>query len=209
MKEAFWQIIEKFPIIGLLLNIIILLILPASFIFGLVRSIKRRNKIAIIIFSCVNFCYLLFFVHLFYSIYSLIKFSKISNQEFHNEMEQVHYYTIKEINPEFDISSNDNEFPIIKINEGIYLGGDYEKSFKFYNKPDYRIKGFVFYIWFAEIYIEYEFVPGHFYEINFEKLQKEYAIKSIGAFYYINEEPEQHEIWTDEMEDGINCLFAK
>ncbi|MBP5752816.1 MAG: hypothetical protein J6W60_08170, partial [Treponema sp.] len=60
MKEAFWQIIEKFPVIGIFLNFVILVVLPAIVIFGLVRSIKRKNKITIIIFSCLNFCYLLF-----------------------------------------------------------------------------------------------------------------------------------------------------
>lgn len=124
-------------------------------------------------------------------------------------MEQTHYYTIKEIKPNFELNIPDNDFPIIKINEGICVGGDYEKSFKFYNKPDYIITAFVFYLEFSEVPVNYEFVPGHFYEINFEKLQKEYAIKDIGVFYRIKDNPEKHEIWTDEMEDGINCLFIK
>ena len=210
MKEAFWQIIEKFPVIGVFLNILILVILPATVIFGLVRSVKRKNTITIIIFSCLTFCCLIFFVYFYLSIYSVIKYSWISQQKFNNEIEQTNYYTIKEIESKFDLNTTGNDFPIIKINEGICIGGDYEKAFKFYNKPDYRITGFVFYIGVSEVSVSYEFVPGHFYEINFEKVEKEYSIKDIGVFYYnIKQDQEQHEIWTDEMEDGINCLFTK
>lgn len=82
-------------------------------------------------------------------------------------MEQTHYYSIKEINPKFDLNTIENDFPIIKINEGVSIGGDNEKSFKFYNKPDYRITGFVFYFGLSEVSVKYEFVPGTFYEINF------------------------------------------
>ena len=209
MKEAFWQIIEKFPVIGIFLNFVILVVLPAIVIFGLVRSIKRKNKITIIIFSCLNFCYLLFFIYLFFSFYYIFKLRDISYQELHNEMEQTHYYSIKEINPKFDLNTIENDFPIIKINEGVSIGGDNEKSFKFYNKPDYRITGFVFYFGISEVSVKSEFVPGTFYEINFEKMKKEYPINDVGVFYYVKEDPEHHEIWTGEMEDGINCLFIK
>lgn len=209
MKEAIWHIIETFPIIGLLLNILILLILPANIIFGLVRSIKRKNKITIFIFSFLSFCYFIFFAYFLLSIYSFIYVQRASHLEFQTEMEQTHYYTIKEIDSELDVDATDTDFPIVKINDGICIGGDYVKSFKFYIKPDYRITGFVFYFGFSEVPVNYEFVPGHSYEINFEKIQKEYTLKDIGVFYYFKEDPEQNEIWTDEMENGINCLFIK
>ena len=207
MKEVFWQIIEKFPIIGPFLNILILVILPAIVIFGLVRNIKQKNKTKIIVFSCLSTLCLSFLFYFFLSMYSFLKFNQTVNQKFHEEIEQIQYYTVNEIGPK-NIVSVSNNFPIIKMNDGITIGGEKEKTFTFFNKPEYKITGFVFYIDGFEVPVKYNFNPGYMYEINFEKIQKEYTIKDVGVFYYKGES-EQCEIWTDEMEDGINCLFVK
>ena len=205
MKDTFWQLIEKFPIIGLILNTLILLVLPATLIIFLVKSIRRKNKKGIIVFSLLNLCYLIFIAHIVLSISALVRV----NKEFHNEVQQVQHYKIQQIeNPQDGMDLDKGDFPIVKINEGLVIDGEGDKTFKFYNRPEYKIDAFVFYIGGFEVPVNYDFLPGHFYEINFENIQKSYKIKSVGVFYKKGE-GEKSEIWTDDMEGGINSLFIK
>ncbi len=205
MNNVILHTLETNSFIGVLLNFFILLVFPAICIYGLFKSIKRKNKITTIIFSSLIVCFLLLILHL------VITLCLISNRKnlFMTDLDRPHHYTINEIEQEIIFITNNNDFPIIKINDGIYIGGQYGNSFKFYNKPDYKIKAFVFYIGMSEVPINYDFIPGHSYEINFDKILEAYQIKDIGVFYSKNNKPEKYEIWTDEMEDGINCLFSK
>ncbi|MCR5435810.1 MAG: hypothetical protein K6E97_01955 [Treponema sp.] len=168
----------------------------------------QKDKIRKIVFSCLIFCSFIFLVYLVLYVFSFKNLTEKYQQGFSREVDQVHYYTVKEITSDFHSDGNNNDFPIIKINDGIFIGGEYDKAFKFYNKPDFKIGGFVFYIDGFEVPVTYDFNPGRFYEINFEKLQKQYIIKDIGVFYK-KDGSDENEIWTDEMSDGIYSIFTK
>lgn len=210
MNNEFWNFLEKNPAIGLSLNFIVLIVIPTVFIIFLVRNIKKRNKVGIIVFSFLNLCCLLFILYSFFSIFLLINTQKKYNQQFSQEVEQVHFYTVEEIDNNLidNVKQNSNSFPIIKLNKGITIGGESDKSFVFYNKIDYKIAGFVFYLSGFEVPVTYDFIPGHCYSINFEKISKEYVLKDVGVFYSKNGN-EKTELWTDEQENGIYCLFTE
>lgn len=209
MTLTIMQIIEKYPAIGYVLTGLIFLLLPAILVVGLVKSIRRKSKRGIIVFSILHFCFLSFIFYLFFCLYSTLKTMKIMHQEFSREVERIHNYKVQEIeSSEVADELEKGDFPIVKVNEGLVIGGDYDKAFKFYNKKDYKIAAFVFYIDGFEVYVESDFLPGHFYEINFENIQKSYTIKDVGVFYRKGD-GEKSEVWTDQMEDRINSLFVK
>ena len=209
MTQTIMQIIEKYPAIGYVLSGLIFLLLPAILVVGLVKSIRRKSKKGIVVFSCPNLCFILFVLYLIYSIYLTFCAIKMFNQESRIESERIHNYKVQEIeSPAADVDLEKGDFPIVKVNEGLVIGGEYDKAFKFYNKQDYKIAAFVFYIDGFEVYVESDFLPGHFYEINFENIQKSYIIKDVGVFYRKGD-GEKSEVWTDQMEDGINCLLIK
>jgi uncharacterized protein with PQ loop repeat len=209
MTLTIMQIIEKYPAIGYVLSGLIFLLLPAILVVGLVKSIRRKSKKGIIVFSCLNLCFILFVLYLIYSIYLTFCAIKMFNQESRLESERIHNYKVQEIeSSEVAEELEKGDFPIVKINEGLVIGGEYDKAFKFYNKQDYKITAFVFYIDGFEVYVESDFLPGHFYEINFENIQRSYTIKDVGVFYRKGD-GEKSEVWTDQMEDRINSLFVK
>lgn len=217
MTLTIMQIIEKYPAIGYVLNGLIFILLPAILVVGLVKSIRRKSKKGIIVFSILHFCFLSFIFYLFFCLYSTLKTMKIMHQEFSREVERIHHYKVRELS-DFNVQEIESPdvaedlekggFPIVKVNEGLVIGGEYDKTFKFYNKQDYKIAAFVFYIDGFEVYVESDFLPGHFYEINFENIQKSYTIKDVGVFYRKGD-GEKSEVWTDQMEDRINSLFVK
>lgn len=209
MTLTIMQIIEKYPAIGYVLTGLIFLLLPAILVVGLVKSIRRKSKKGIIVFSLLNLCFLSFIAYLLFCLYSTVYAMKIMNQEYRLEVERINSYKVQEIQGlEAAEDLEKGNFPIVKINEGLVIGGEYDKAFKFYNKQDYKIAAFVFYIDGFEVYVKSDFLPGHFYEINFENIQKSYTIKDVGVFYRKGE-GEKSEVWTDQMEDGINCLLIK
>jgi len=217
MTQTIMLLIEKYPAIGFVLNGLILIVLPAILVVGLVKSIRRKSKKGIIVFSILHFCFLSFIFYLFFCLYSTLKTMKILHQEFSREVERIHHYKVRELSdfnvqeiegPDVAEDLEKGGFPIVKVNEGLVIGGDYDKAFKFYNRQDYKIGGFVFYIDGFEVPVSYDFLPGHFYEINFENIQRSYTIKDVGVFYRQGE-GEETEIWTAQMEEGINCLFLK
>lgn len=209
MTLTIMQIIEKYPAIGYVLTGLIFLLLPAILVVGLVKSIRRKSKRGIIVFSILHFCFLSFIFYLFFCLYSTLKTMKIMHQEFSREVERIHNYKVQEIeSSEVADELEKGNFPIVKINEGLVIGGEYDKAFKFYNKQDYKIAAFVFYIDGFEVYVESDFLPGHFYEINFENIQRSYTIKDVGVFYRKGD-GEKSEVWTDQMENRINSLFVK
>ena len=209
MTLTIMQVIEKYPAIGYVLSGLVFILLPAILVVGLVKSIRRKSKKGIVVFSCLNLCFILFVLYLIYSIYLTFCAIKMFNQESRLESERLHNYKVQEIeSSEVAEDLEKGDFPIVKVNEGLVIGGEYDKAFKFYNKKDYKIAAFVFYIDGFEVYVESDFLPGHFYEINFENIQKSYTIKDVGVFYRKGD-GEKSEVWTDQMEDRINSLFVK
>ena len=64
MTQTIMLIIEKYPAIGFVLNGLILIVLPAILVVGLVKSIRRKSKKGIVVFSCLNLCFILFVLYL-------------------------------------------------------------------------------------------------------------------------------------------------